>query len=169
MVDKVSPIVRSAIMGKVRSRNTTPEIAVRKMLYAAGLRYRLHCADLPGKPDIVFAKWKLAIFTHGCFWHLHQGCGNVRIPKSRVEYWRGKLRGNRKRDKATQRELQAQGWTVLVVWECELANPRSVERRLLREIRLGMNRALRRSRGCSLPSTTVGASSLNLQSSIAEV
>jgi DNA mismatch endonuclease (patch repair protein) len=102
------------------------------MLHAAGFRYRLHRADLPGKPDIVFARSRVVIFTHGCFWHLHEGCANVRIPKSRTDYWRGKLHGNRKRDAVGRRKLEALGWKVVVVWECELASPLAVQRRLIR-------------------------------------
>ena len=134
-MDTVSPRVRSAIMRRVRSINTTPELLVRRMLHAAGLRYRLHRADLPGKPDIVFGRLKVAVFTHGCFWHLHPGCRNARIPKSRREYWPSKLRGNRARDRLHQRLLKSLGWRVVVVWECELSKPERVKRRLLRELR----------------------------------
>lgn len=122
-------------MRRVRSKHTTPELAIRKMLHANGFHYRLHSATLPGKPDLVFAKAKVALFVHGCFWHLHKGCSSVRMPKSRIDYWRPKLEGNRRRDRLAQRRLEALGWTVVVVWECELAAPEATRRRLLRHLR----------------------------------
>ena len=134
-MDNISAKTRSAIMSRVRSRHTSPELAVRKMLHADGFRYRLHCAALPGKPDLVFSKAKVALFVHGCFWHLHERCANARMPKSRIDYWRPKLRGNRRRDRLAQRKLEALGWTVVVVWECELAEPETVRRRLARRLR----------------------------------
>jgi DNA mismatch endonuclease (patch repair protein) len=147
MADKVSPAVRSEIMRRVRSRDTAPELAARRILHAQGLRYRLHCASLPGKPDIVFRKARVAIFVHGCFWHLHGGCANARIPKSRDAYWRAKLYGNRRRDGVIRGELASLGWTVLVVWECELLRPDAVKRRLLRELKPRLARADRRQIG----------------------
>lgn len=112
---------RSAQMGLVRSRDTKPEIRVRRALHAAGLRYRLHAKDLPGKPDILLRARRIAIFVHGCFWHQHPSptCKLARMPKSRVEFWRTKLEGNRLRDERTRRQLEELGWRVIEVWECQ--------------------------------------------------
>lgn len=114
---------RSAQMALVRSRDTQPEMRVRKALHAAGLRYRLHDRRLPGAPDLVFPSRRIAVFVHGCFWHRHPGCAAARLPKSRQEFWEPKLAGNVERDKRQQGELEARGWTVLVIWECETRNP----------------------------------------------
>ena len=110
---------RSAQMALVRSRDTKPETRVRKALHAAGLRYRLHDRRLPGSPDLVFASRRLVVFVHGCFWHQHAGCAACRMPKTRQDFWRAKLEGNVTRDARQVTELEAQGWRVLVVWECE--------------------------------------------------
>ncbi len=106
-------------MARVRSKDTTPEMKLRRALYAAGLRYRLHARELPGKPDIVFRSAKVAIFVHGCFWHQHDGCSRARMPSTRQDYWVPKLEGNAARDEQNQSALQAEGWTVLTLWECE--------------------------------------------------
>ncbi|EPR17531.1 Fis family transcriptional regulator [Sphingobium indicum IP26] len=110
---------RSETMARVPSKNTTPEMRVRRVLHARGLRYRLHARDLPGRPDLVFRKAKVAVFVHGCFWHSHPGCSRARIPSSRQDYWIPKLERNVKRDAQVQVELIDAGWTVVVVWECE--------------------------------------------------
>jgi DNA mismatch endonuclease, patch repair protein len=128
MVDSVTPALRSEIMSRVRSKDTRPEMIVRRMLHKAGYRYRLHAADLPGKPDLVFAGRKKAIFIHGCFWHMHESCARARIPKSRVEFWTTKLSANRDRDTKNVAELQQAGWAVLTIWECELGRPDLLER-----------------------------------------
>ncbi|MBJ7312183.1 very short patch repair endonuclease [Rugamonas sp. CCM 8940] len=122
MVDSIDQAARSALMGKIRGKNTRPELIVRKLVYAAGYRYRLHVRKLPGSPDLVFAGRKKVIFVHGCFWHLHDNCKGGRIPKSRVEFWREKLNGNKLRDERTTETLRLAGWDVLVVWECELSD-----------------------------------------------
>ena len=122
MVDSIDPAARSAVMAKVRGKNTRPELVVRKMLFAAGYRYRLHVRKLPGSPDLVFTSRKKAIFVHGCFWHLHEGCRRARMPKSRCEFWSEKLLGNKYRDEKIMVDLANLGWDVLVVWECELRN-----------------------------------------------
>ncbi|PNE59107.1 very short patch repair endonuclease [Paraburkholderia fungorum] len=109
-------------MSLVRSRDTKPEMRVRKALHAAGLRYRLHDRRLPGAPDLVFPSRRIALFVHGCFWHRHPGCSASRLPKSRLEFWEPKLNGNVARDARKQAELQALGWTILIVWECETHN-----------------------------------------------
>jgi DNA mismatch endonuclease, patch repair protein len=119
-------------MRRILSRDTKPEIFVRKFLHAQGFRYRLHVASLPGKPDLVFPRLRRVIFVHGCFWHLHQGCREGRIPDSRREYWAPKLQRNVDRDRQHLATLRKLGWKHLVVWECEMRNAVRMERRLLR-------------------------------------
>jgi DNA mismatch endonuclease (patch repair protein) len=120
--DTLSPKERSERMSRVRSKNTKPEMSVRQLLFSMGYRYRLHLRAVPGNPDIVFLPRKKAIFVHGCFWHRHKDCSNCRLPKSRLDFWKPKLEGNRKRDARKQRELKKAGWEFLVIWECELNN-----------------------------------------------
>lgn len=115
----MTPEERGALMARIRSRDTTPEIEVRRALHAAGLRFRLHRRDLPGRPDIVLGGRRAAVFVHGCFWHQH-GCTLWHVPRSRLEYWGPKLRRNQERDAAAQAALQASGWHVEVVWECQV-------------------------------------------------
>lgn len=117
-MDTLDPAARSERMSRVRSKHTGPELIVRRVLSGLGFRYRLHCAALPGSPDVVFPRQRKAIFVHGCFWHRHQRCG--RTPKSRLEFWAPKLAENRRRDLRNQRRLRKLGWQFLVVWECEL-------------------------------------------------
>jgi DNA mismatch endonuclease (patch repair protein) len=112
---------RSAIMRAVKSRDTSPERTVRKLLSANGYRYRLQSKHLPGRPDIVFAGRKKAIFIHGCFWHGHLCKRGARIPKTNTIYWRNKIRRNRLRDERALKELRKAGWKVKVIWECEIA------------------------------------------------
>lgn len=107
-------------MSRIRSKDTKPEMIVRRLVHGMGYRYRLHGQRLPGRPDLVFASQKKVIFVHGCFWHFHKGCG--RIPDSRLEFWKSKLHNNRKRDSRNQLKLARLGWSCLVVWECELKN-----------------------------------------------
>lgn len=121
---------RSRIMRAIRTANTRPEIAVRRLLHAMGYRFRLHRRDLPGTPDITLPGRRAVIFVHGCFWHQHPGCPKGRQPAHRQEYWGPKLMRNVERDTATASRLREQGWTVIVVWECELADPESVRARL---------------------------------------
>ena len=109
-------------MSRVRSKGSRPEMAVRRLLFSLGYRYRLHRKDLPGCPDIVFGKRRKVIFVHGCFWHRHQGCALARLPKSRLDFWIPKLEGNRTRDETNRGRLEDQGWQVLTVWECELGD-----------------------------------------------
>jgi DNA mismatch endonuclease (patch repair protein) len=131
-LDPLSVAERSERMSRVGSKNTKPELIVRRVLWRMGYRYRLHARDLPGSPDIVFRSKKQAIFVHGCFWHRHVCSNGVRIPKSRQEFWVGKLEANRTRDAKNRRRLRRLGWHVLVVWECELANPEKLTNRLHR-------------------------------------
>jgi len=108
------------MMSGIKGKNTRPELLVRKFLHAQGYRYRLHRKELPGKPDIVLPKLKVCIFVHGCFWHQHEACKYATIPKTRPEFWETKFRENKDRDKKASDALCRLGWTVLIVWECEL-------------------------------------------------
>lgn len=133
MVDIWSPQKRSAVMARIRSKNTGPEKTVRSLVYSMGYRFRLHAKDLPGKPDIVFRRRAAVIFVHGCFWHLHSKCRDGTIPKSNVSHWREKLLRNVHRDRQHARRLRRAGWRVLTVWECETENNvERLERRLER-------------------------------------
>ncbi|MFF3566890.1 very short patch repair endonuclease [Nocardia jiangxiensis] len=114
-----TPEQRSRTMRAVRSQDTKPEMAVRRFLHAAGLRYKLHDPHLPGKPDLVLPGRRTVVFVHGCFWHQHPGCRAADRPASNTEYWTRKLDGNVSRDIRKQAELESQGWKVLVIWECQ--------------------------------------------------
>lgn len=127
MADKFSKETRSYIMSRIRGKDTKPEILVRKYLFARGLRFRKNDKRYLGRPDVVLPKYKTAVFVHGCFWHLHEGCKYAKMPKSNVEYWEEKLYRNRERDARNQAELKAMGWTVLTVWECELKKDKREE------------------------------------------
>src|SRR5580704_9432837 len=107
-------------MARVRSKNMRPEMAVRKLVFAMGYRYRLHVRDLPGCPDLVFRPRRKVIFVHGCFWHRHADCSLARLPKSRLDFWEPKLEGNRQRDEKNNEALAREGWRVLTVWECQV-------------------------------------------------
>jgi DNA mismatch endonuclease (patch repair protein) len=122
MSETVDP-QRSALMARIRSRDTKPEIAVRRLLHSFGYRFRLHRRDLPGKPDIVLPRHRLVIFVHGCFWHQHPGCRLASKPKTRQDYWRPKLAGNVSRDELAQASLRSLGWRVAVLWECDTREP----------------------------------------------
>ncbi len=119
MVDIISEERRSWNMSRIRGKDTKPEIIVRSMLHRMGYRFRLHRKDLPGKPDIVLTKYNTVIFVHGCFWHQHMGCKYAYKPKSRREFWEGKLRKNIERDSLHYEKLGKAGWLVLTIWECE--------------------------------------------------
>ncbi len=118
--DVYPPAKRAAVMRAVKSAGTSPELAVRRLVWRLGGRYRLNRADLPGKPDIVLPGRRLAIFVHGCFWHGHDCARGARIPKANRDYWLAKIAGNRGRDAGAREVLQARGWRVETVWECEL-------------------------------------------------
>lgn len=115
------------MMAGIRGKNTEPELLVRKALFAAGYRFRLHRKDLPGSPDVVMPGRKLAIFVHGCFWHAHPGCALVKLPSTRPAFWGAKLARNRSRDVDAIADLQGQGWRVLVVWECFIRRNKDVQ------------------------------------------
>lgn len=119
MPDVVAPSVRSRMMAGIRSRNTKPEMILRKGLHQRGFRFRLHTSHLPGKPDMAFAKYQAVIFANGCFWHGHD-CPLFRWPSSRQEFWRGKIDSNRIRDSKVRLVLAERGWRVLTVWECAI-------------------------------------------------
>lgn len=129
-MDTLTREQRSERMSRVRSRDTKPELVVRRLVHAAGYRYRLHRRDLPGTPDLVFRQRRKVIFVHGCFWHRHAGCPNCRLPKTRLDFWRPKLEANAVRDRDALRRLKRLGWSVLVVWECEVRNHDGLSRRL---------------------------------------
>lgn len=118
-------------MRAIRSENTRPEVAVRKIVFRLGYRYRLHASDLPGKPDIVLRRNKRVIFVNGCFWHFHRRCGTAHFPVSRVDYWIPKLERNKIRDRRNVSALRRNGWRVLVVWECELKRIEKLKKRIL--------------------------------------
>ena len=120
MTDHVAPDVRSRIMARVRSKGTKPEMVVRRSLHRLGYRYRLHRANLPGKPDLVFASRRKVLFVNGCFWHVHEGCPRSRAPSSNRGFWMAKLERNRRRDLESLQALCERGWSTLTVWECEL-------------------------------------------------
>ena len=130
-MDRVDRKTRSRIMASVRSRNTGAEMAVRSLVHRLGYRYSLRRTDLPGKPDLVFVSRKKAIFVHGCFWHGHS-CRYGRLPKSRLDYWRPKIEANRERDRRQTARLRKEGWSVMIVWECQLRNERLLAARLRR-------------------------------------
>ena len=119
-MDIFSKSERSKIMSKVSGKDTKPELLVRKFLFSKGFRYRKNVKDLPGKPDIVMPKYKTIIFIHGCFWHGHEGCEAAKLPTSNVDYWTGKVASNIKRDIQNKQLLNALGWNVIVIWECQL-------------------------------------------------
>lgn len=138
MVDVMSAVNRSALMSRIRGKNTALELRLRKLLWRQGLRYRLHGVRLPGKPDLVFPRWRAAVFVHGCFWHRHTGCPLFRLPKTRTEFWDEKLRLNMQRDSRAVHALMEGGWKVAVVWECAIRSaPETAGRELAEWIRHG--------------------------------
>ena len=132
-MDNLSPELRSERMSRVRSKHTRPEVALRSLVHRLGYRFRLHAPDMPGKPDLVFRGRRKVVFMHGCFWHRHDdpSCKLARLPKSRQDFWVRKLTSNARRDEVTERALTAEGWEVLVVWECQLKERAAVAERLV--------------------------------------
>ncbi len=131
-MDNLTAAERSKVMAKVRSKDSRPEMLVRRLVFALGYRYRLHARDLPGCPDLVFRGRGKVIFVHGCFWHRHQGCALARMPKSRLDFWGPKLEANKQRDTRNQRYLTREGWKVLTIWECQLNDTARLERTIRR-------------------------------------
>lgn len=117
-MDIVDNETRSRMMSSIKGKNTQPEILLRKYLHANGFRFRIHVAGLPGKPDIVLAKYRLCIFVHGCFWHQHEGCKLAAMPHTNLEFWEKKFAANKKRDEEVNIKLHNLGWRVFVIWEC---------------------------------------------------
>lgn len=157
MVDIVDRKTRSRMMAAVRSKNTKPELAVRRRLHQLGLRFRLHSKTLPGSPDLSFPKYGTAVFVHGCFWHRHQGCKDASRPKSNSRFWENKLLANVRRDKKQRRALQSLGWKVLTIWECEISE-RALAR-IAREVRRGAkSQTLRRRQPDDLGTEPAGPS-----------
>jgi len=124
-MDRISPEKRSEIMSRIKGKDTKPELVVRRLLHRMGYRFRLHRKDLPGKPDVVLPKWRTVVFVHGCFWHGHD-CPRGSGPATNAEFWREKIRRNKERDERATAELEAAGWAVKTVWECELKNPEAL-------------------------------------------
>ena len=127
MSDVHTPEKRSYNMSRIRSRDTKPEMLVRRYLHRQGLRFRLHVKELPGKPDIVLPRYKTVIFIHGCFWHGHEGCRYFVVPATRTEWWLAKINRNQELDRQNMAKLQSKGWSVLEVFECELKPARREE------------------------------------------
>ena len=132
MTDVFDAAQRSAVMRRVKGRDTAPELKVRRLLRGLGAGYRLHRKDLPGQPDLVLARRRLAVFVHGCFWHGHDCARGARVPKANRPYWTAKIARNRSRDAAAAEALAAAGWTVETVWECELKDEPALTARLRR-------------------------------------
>ena len=129
-MDTLAPAERSKLMSGIRNRDSAVEMRVRRMVHGLGFRYRLHVAKLPGKPDMVFPRLRTVLFVHGCFWHRHAECALARMPKSRLEFWEPKLEGNRARDIENRLRLEASGWRVTEVWECETTRPGALRTKL---------------------------------------
>lgn len=126
MADRITPEQRSKNMSRIKGRDTKPEIRLRSAMHRAGLRFRVCRVDLPGRPDIVFPRQKLAIQVRGCFWHQHENCGGRRTPRSNLDYWKPKLERNIRRDAEKDEALRELGWSVMIVWECEIKAPNGV-------------------------------------------
>ena len=120
MADRLSKEERSELMSHIRSVNTKPEVALRRALWRRGFRYRVNVKNLPGSPDIVLPKHRTVVFVHGCFWHAHKGCKIYHLPQTNTEFWLAKVTRNQERDQEVWRQLEAKGWSVVIVWECEL-------------------------------------------------
>ncbi|HBU14820.1 MAG TPA: very short patch repair endonuclease [Gemmobacter sp.] len=120
MTDVVSPEVRSRMMAGIRGRDTQPELLLRRAMHARGFRFRLHRKDLPGSPDLVFPRYRVVVFVHGCFWHRHEGCRYTTTPKTRIDFWQAKFEANLARDQKVEEALACAGWRIAIVWECAL-------------------------------------------------
>ncbi len=153
MVDLLTEKHRSWNMGRVRGKDTKPELLVRSILHRNGYRFRLHAKGLPGKPDIVLAKHRTIVLVHGCFWHRHKRCSDATVPKSRTEFWMQKFTDNVKRDARNQVVLRKLGWTIIIVWECETAKPDRLANRLCRDSVVNRGTGTSPKRGLSHPGT----------------
>lgn len=129
-MDTMSSAQRSATMRSIKGKNTKPEMIVRRLLHASGYRYRVHCREIPGTPDIAFTKRRKVIFIHGCFWHRHAGCARASTPKTNASFWENKFLKNIERDKRVQNELKHGGWSFLIIWECEIRNLNCLKKKL---------------------------------------
>jgi DNA mismatch endonuclease (patch repair protein) len=138
-MDHVTQEKRSWLMSRVSSKNTKPEIAVRRLLHSLGYRFRIHYKSLRGTPDIVFTKRKKIVFIHGCFWHGHDGCRYAKLPASRTAFWAEKMARNRERDQQVYEALERQGWKLMIVWQCELKRKDELIEKLVKF--LGMPKA----------------------------
>ena len=132
MIDIVDSKRRSEIMSRIKGRDTKPEIVVRRIAHRLGFRFRLYRKDLPGRPDLVFPRYRAVIFVHGCFWHRHPGCRYAYSPKTRVQFWVEKFRKNVERDRRNIQALHKLGWRVLVIWECETRSDAGIQQHLRR-------------------------------------
>ncbi len=126
MTDRISPEWRSWAMSRVRSKDTSPEMRVRSHMHRSGYRYRLHVRDMPGAPDIVMPRYRTVVFVNGCFWHRHPGCRRASTPKTNTAFWERKFKNNVVRDEGVHAALQRDGWTVVVVWECQTRNSKTL-------------------------------------------
>lgn len=134
---QLSAAIRTRVMRSIPAKNTRPEMIVRRVLWRLGARYRLHAKDLPGRPDIVMRKRRIAVLVHGCFWHLHEGCRLARMPRSRPDYWPAKLARNKERDARNLSQLVSSGWRPEVIWECETRDIEALEQRLRKILQHG--------------------------------
>lgn len=142
-MDHLSRQQRSANMSRVRSKDTDPEMIVRRLIHGLGIRYRLHVRQLPGSPDLVIRRLGKVIFIHGCFWHSHS-CARGRAPSTNTDFWSEKLAANTRRDKSAIHSLRRAGWSVLTLWECQLKDLSATERRLIRFLRTSNRGAIQR-------------------------
>lgn len=140
MAGAVDP-VRSALMSRIRGKNSKPELVVRKVVHALGYRFRLHYHNLPGTPDLVFPRLRTALFVHGCFWHRHRSCPRATVPKTRAEYWAQKFNENVARDIQKSRQLRRMGWRVLVIWECETTDQHKLSAKLSKKLQVSTIRS----------------------------
>lgn len=136
MTDRLTPLQRSWNMSRIHSKNTRTELQVRSLIHSMGFRYRLHCRELPGKPDLVFPKYKTVVFVHGCFWHRHEGCKITTTPKSNTEFWEKKFLYNVARDADHRQQLLHMGWNIVVIWQCELKDKKGLEDKIRRSLLL---------------------------------
>ena len=139
-MDIVDTARRSKMMAGIQGRDTVPEMIVRRTAHRLGFRFRLYRKDLPGRPDLVFPRYRVVVLVHGCFWHRHEGCRYAYTPQSRVEFWAEKFRQNVARDRRTEDALRSLGWRVLVIWECETRDDAIVAHRLKRFLRTADDR-----------------------------